>query len=42
MPVVKKGSKWAIGSGPGRFKSKAAAERAWAAVRAKKHGGKKK
>jgi len=28
MPVKKRGKKWAIGSGKGKFKSKAAAERA--------------
>lgn len=40
MPVVKRGKYWYMGSK--RFTSKAAAERAYAAYRAKKYGGRKK
>lgn len=40
MPVVKKGKYWYMGSK--RFKSKASAERAYAAYRAKKYGGRKR
>jgi hypothetical protein len=36
MPVKKCGNKWRIGSGKCMYKSKAAAERAYAAYRAKK------
>lgn len=36
MPVVKKGKYWYMGSK--RFKSKAAAERAYKAYRARKYG----
>ena len=38
MPVHKKGKYWYMGSK--RFKSKASAERAYKAYRARKHGGK--
>lgn len=38
MPVIKKGGKWAIGSGRAMYKSRAAADRAYKAYRAKKHG----
>jgi len=42
MPVIKCGqNKWRIGSGPCIYTSKAAAEKAYAAYRAAKHGGKK-
>jgi len=41
MPVKKKGKKYAIGSGKAMYTSKASAERAYAAYRAKKHGAKK-
>jgi len=37
MPVIKKGKKWAIGSGKAIYNSKAKAERAYAGYRAKKH-----
>ena len=37
MPVVKKGNKWAIGSGKAIYKTKASAERAYAGYRASKH-----
>ena len=39
MPVVKRGKFWYMGSK--RFTSKAAAERAYAAYRAKKYGNKR-
>jgi len=42
MPVRKVGNKWAIGGGKAMYKSKAAAERAYAAYRAKTHSPKKK
>jgi len=45
MPVRKCGNKWRIGSGKCMYKSKAAAERAYAAYRAKKgesHGKNRK
>lgn len=37
MPVRKVGKKYAIGSGKAMYKTKAKAERAYAAYRAKKH-----
>lgn len=37
MPVHKEGAKYAIGSGKAMYTSKAKAERAYAAYRAKKH-----
>ena len=37
MPVVKKGNKWAIGSGKAIYKTKAAADRAYRAYLAKKN-----
>lgn len=37
MPVRKVGKKYAIGSGPAKYKSKKKAERAYRAYRAKKH-----
>lgn len=40
MPVRKVGSKWKMGSKT--FKSKASAERAYSAYRAKKHSRRKK
>lgn len=43
MPVIKCGNgKYRIGSGPCMYTSKAKAERAYAAYRAKKAGAKKK
>ena len=45
MPVRKCGNKWRIGSGKCMYKSKAAAERVYAAYRAKKgesHGKNRK
>lgn len=44
MPVKKcsKTGKWRIGSGKAMYATKAAAEKAYAAYRAKKHGSKKK
>lgn len=43
MPVLKcPNGKYRIGSGPCMYTSKAAAERAYAAYRAKKHSPKKK
>jgi hypothetical protein len=36
-PVRKVGKKYAIGSGPAKYKSKASAKRAYKAYRAKKH-----
>lgn len=41
MPVVKRGDKWAIGSGKAMYKSKASADRAYKAYLAKKHDKKK-
>jgi len=40
MPVRKVGNKYAIGSGKARYDTKASAERAYRAYRAKKHGSK--
>lgn len=37
MPVVKKGKKWAIGSGKAIYKTKKSAEKAYAGYRASKH-----
>ena len=37
MPVRKVGNTWRIGSGKARYRTKAAAERAYAAYRAKRH-----
>ena len=37
MPVVKKGNKWAIGSGKAIYGTKAAADRAYRAYLAKKN-----
>jgi len=42
MPVRKSGNKWRIGSGKAMYKSKASAERAYRAYRAKKHARKNK
>jgi len=41
MPVVKKGKKWAVGSGKAMYRTKAGAERAYKGYLAKKHGRKK-
>jgi len=38
MPVRKSGKKWRIGSGKAMYKSKASANRAYRAYRAKKYG----
>jgi vacuolar-type H+-ATPase subunit B/Vma2 len=40
MPVVKRGKKYGIGKGKARYKSKASANRAYKAYRAKKHSKK--
>jgi len=42
MPVRKVGRKYAIGSGKAMYKSKASANRAYAAYRAKKHSSRSK
>jgi len=42
MPVKKCGEKYKIGHGKCMYKSRASAERAYAAYRAIKHGAKKK
>jgi len=42
MPVRKSGNKWKIGSGKAMYKSKASAERAYKAYRAKKYSRRKK
>lgn len=41
MPVVKRGKKYGIGSGPAIYKTKAAAERAYKGYRASRHAGKR-
>lgn len=40
MPVVKRGKYWYIGRGKAKYKTKAAALRAYKAYLAKKHGKK--
>jgi len=42
MPVVKRGNKWAIGSGKAMYKTKAAAERAYRGYLASKGGKRRK
>jgi len=42
MPVVKRGRKWAIGSGRAIYKTKRAAERAYAGYLARKYGKRKR
>ena len=41
MPVTKEGNKYKIGKGKAMYKTKASAERAYKAYRAKKYGDKK-